>query len=88
MTEAYTNLENTQRFYGKVENGAVTKYGSHIPFNFELISKTKMSSTSQDFKTHIDEWIKGMPKGDRIYANWVVRIKIYFRDNKFLFFIR
>lgn len=72
MTEAYTNLQNTQRFYGKVDNGVITQYGSHIPFNFELISKTRMSSTSTDFKTHIEEWINGMPKGIAIHANWVV----------------
>lgn len=72
MTEAYTNLQNTLRFYGKVENNKITQYGSQIPFNFELISKTSKTSTAVDFKTNIDNWINGMPKGKGIEANWVV----------------
>lgn len=72
MTEAYTSLPNTLKFYGKVEDGVVTKYGSQIPFNFELISKTSKASTSYDFKTNIDNWLNGMPKAKGIHANWVV----------------
>lgn len=72
MTEAYTSLQNTLRFYGKVENGKITQYGSQIPFNFELISKTSKTSTAVDFKTNIDNWLNGMPKGKGIEANWVV----------------
>lgn len=72
MTEAYTNLSNTLRFYGKVENDKITQYGSQIPFNFELISKTSKASTAVDFKTNIENWINGMPKGKGIEANWVV----------------
>lgn len=72
MTEAYTSLPNTLRFYGKIENGLVTQNGSHIPFNFELISKTNRMSSSYDFQTHINNWLNGMPKGKGIYANWVV----------------
>lgn len=72
MTEAYTSLPNTLRFYGRVENGEIVEYGSHIPFNFELISKTKRSSTAPEFKEHILDWINGMPKGKGIEANWVV----------------
>lgn len=72
MTEAYTSLPNTLRFYGKVENGVITQKGSQIPFNFELISKTSMGSTSTDFKTNIENWLNGMPKGQGIHANWVV----------------
>lgn len=72
MTEAYTSLPNTLRFYGKVENGQITQYGSQIPFNFELISKTSIKSKSYDFKTNIDNWLNGMPSGKGIHANWVV----------------
>lgn len=83
MTEAYTSLPNTVRFYGKVENGAITKYGSQIPFNFELISKTGKKTTSQEFQTHINNWINAMPKGKGIYANWVVSeiFKVEFTPN-------
>lgn len=76
MTEAYTSLPNTLRFYGKVENGKITQYGSQIPFNFELISKTSKLSTAVDFKTNIENWINGMPKGKGIEANWVVSTRL------------
>lgn len=72
MSEAYTSLPNTVRFYGKVENGIITRYGTQIPFNFELISKTSKSSCSTDYKTNIENWLDGMPSGEGIQANWVV----------------
>lgn len=74
MSEAYTTLPNTLRFYGKVENGEVSVYGAHIPFNFELISKTSMGTTAYEYKAHIEHWLEGMPKGNKIHANWVVRV--------------
>lgn len=75
MSEAYTTLPNTLRFYGKVENGEITQYGAHIPFNFELISKTNVNTTSYELKAHIQHWLNGMPKGNQIHANWVVSIE-------------
>lgn len=77
MSEAYTNLPNTLRFYGKVENNKITQYGAQIPFNFELISKTSKTSTAFDFKANIENWINGMPKGKGIEANWAVSIYNY-----------
>lgn len=74
MSEAYTTLPNTLRFYGKVENSEITVYGAHIPFNFELISKTNMGTTAYEYKAHIENWLNGMPKGKKIHANWVVSI--------------
>lgn len=67
MTEAYTSLPNTLRFYGN----ATTK-GSQIPFNFELISYTNMASKAGDYKKNIDNWMNGMPNGSEYRANWVV----------------
>lgn len=73
MTEAYTNLENTLRFYGKTdESGKVATYGAHMPFNFELISHTNMDSKPSDFIIDIKNWLNGIPKGDKLHANWVV----------------
>lgn len=72
MTEAYTSLPNTLKYYGKVENGKILKYGSQVPFNFELISNTNFASEAGDFKTNIDNWLNGMPQGTGIQANWVV----------------
>lgn len=65
MTEAYTNLQNTVRFYG-----TNTTKGSHVPFNFELISHTNRTSTSQDFRNNIEPWLNLVPEGCQ--ANWVV----------------
>lgn len=72
MTEAYTTIPRAAKYYGRVKNGEIVAYGSQIPFNFELISKTELSSTSFDYKTHIEEWMNNMPMGKGIQANWVV----------------
>lgn len=55
--------------------------GSHIPFNFELILRTKIwtPTIANDFKTHIDAWLKTMPKGKGIHSNWVVRFDIHLK---------
>lgn len=68
MTEAYTSLPNTLRFYGNA-----TALGSQIPFNFELISNTNIGSKAGDYKKNIDNWMNGMPTGSEYRANWVVR---------------
>ncbi|KAL7025501.1 hypothetical protein ACKWTF_013496 [Chironomus riparius] len=65
MTEAYTSLDNMIRFYG--ENG---RKGSHIPFNFELISNVNTESTASDYFTRINNWLSRVPEGSQ--ANWVL----------------
>lgn len=72
MTEAYTSLANNLKYYGRVKDGEIVEYGSQIPFNFDLISRTRMWSKASDFKTHVNAWLNGMPKGKGIEANWVV----------------
>lgn len=72
MTEAYTSLENTLRYYGQVENGKIVRYGSQIPFNFDMITGTNKYTKAPEFKEHILSWIEGMPKGQGIHANWVI----------------
>lgn len=74
MTEAYTSLENNLRYYGVVENGEIVRYGSQIPFNFDLLTRTNKWTKASEYKEHIEDWINGMPKGKGIHANWVVRI--------------
>lgn len=66
FTEAYTNLEDTIRFYTDEEGNM----GSHFPFNFFLISDLTLTSTAQDFKNTIDSWISMMPADAT--PNWVV----------------
>ena len=63
MTEAYTNLVNTTKFY---------KYGAHVPFNFNFIMEISNKSTSAQFKKVIENWMEHTPKDGS--ANWVVRI--------------
>lgn len=72
MTEAYTSLPNILRYFGRVENGKIVEYGSHVPFNFDLISSVNKLSPASEFKKHIEIWINSMPEGEGIEANWVV----------------
>lgn len=61
MTEAYTSLENTTRYY---------KFGSHVPFNFKFITDVNNVSKAADFKRIIDDWMSQTPNGES--PNWVV----------------
>ncbi|KMQ89144.1 maltase 1-like protein [Lasius niger] len=61
MTEAYTSLENTTRYY---------KFGSHVPFNFKFITDVNNDSKAADFKRIIDDWISQTPNGE--IPNWVM----------------
>lgn len=76
MTESYTTLPNTIRYYGQVETEKIVRYGGQIPFNFQLIMNTNTSSKASDYKTIIEIWLNAMPKGDKIHANWVVCFEI------------
>lgn len=64
MTEAYTTLENTIKYY---------EYGTQIPFNFQFMESSKYNSTSFDFIKSIMGFIDHLPKEERVHANWVVR---------------
>lgn len=61
MTEAYSNLENTMKYY---------KFGSHVPFNFKFISDVNNVSKAADFKRIIDDWMSQMPNDES--PNWVM----------------
>jgi len=65
ITEAYTDLENTMKYYGND-----TKPGAHLPFNFGLISNLNDHSKAVDFHNTVHGWLDNMPKGKR--ANWVI----------------
>lgn len=67
MTEAYTSLANSIKYYGSADG---TRRGAHVPFNFELITYLNSSSTALDAKRIINSWLDAMPQGAR--ANWVV----------------
>ncbi|KOX73204.1 Maltase 1 [Melipona quadrifasciata] len=61
LTEAYTNHDNTIKYYNA---------GSNVPFNFMFINKLSNESTAEDFKELIEKWVKSVPKGS--VPNWVV----------------
>ncbi|XP_014208338.1 maltase 1-like [Copidosoma floridanum] len=61
LTEAYTNLKNTTKFY---------KYGSHVPFNFNFIVQANNNSGPEKFKEIIDSWVQEVPPGNS--SNWVM----------------
>lgn len=81
MTEAYANLTFTMRYY-QSDDG--TRKGSHIPFNFLMISDLNKGSSANDFVHTISKWLNYMPAGET--ANWVVRMKChYIKSNTIIF---
>jgi len=67
ITEAYTSMENTMRYYGNETN-----LGAHMPFNFGLIDRLNDNSNATQFNDAINNWLDNMPDGK--CANWVVSI--------------
>lgn len=65
LTEAYTSIETTMKYY---TNGTVQ--GSHIPFNFFILTDLNNNSNAYDFKRVTDIWLDNIPKG--YVPNWVV----------------
>lgn len=65
MTEAYAELDAQIRWYGTEE-----RRGSHMPFNFALISNLNRNSKAPDFKEAIDGWLDKVPPFGQ--ANWVL----------------
>ena len=66
MTEAYASIPQQVRWYG---HNATTK-GSHMPFNFALISQLNEASKAADFDAAVGSWMKAMPAWGA--ANWVM----------------
>lgn len=67
MTEAYATAEEMVLWHGSSE----TRKGSHIPFNFQLITEVDESSSALDFKTAIDNWLDILPVWGT-QPNWVL----------------
>lgn len=61
MTEAYTSLDNTIKYY---------KYGSNVPFNFKYITDANATSNATKLQQIADTWLQSMPKDG--VANWVM----------------
>lgn len=74
MTEAYSTLQNTIRYYGRTDDvkaGQIVQYGAQIPFNFQLINTNSMS-TAYEFRSLIANYLNSLPIGSDIQPNWVV----------------
>uniref|UniRef100_A0A7G3A809 alpha-glucosidase n=1 Tax=Lutzomyia longipalpis TaxID=7200 RepID=A0A7G3A809_LUTLO len=65
MTEAWVNPEQTMLYY---QNG--TRQGSHMPFNFIMITDLHDDSKPSDFKRVIDDRLHIIPEGK--VSNWVL----------------
>lgn len=66
MTESWADIDKQQRFYGD----RVSRNGSYVPFNFEMMKKMNQQSTATQYKAAVDAWLENMPKD--VEANWVV----------------
>ena len=67
MTEAWANITFTMKYY---ESDDGKRKGSHMPFNFLLITDLDENSAAQDFVHTINKWLSFMPAGNT--ANWVL----------------
>ncbi|XP_001851486.2 maltase A3 [Culex quinquefasciatus] len=67
MTEGYAPLEVLHEYYVSSTSG---RLGSHMPFNFGLITDITKASKAQDFVTSIQSWMAIIPEGHA--ANWVM----------------
>ncbi|KAL7047365.1 hypothetical protein ACKWTF_002883 [Chironomus riparius] len=65
MTEAYADIDKQIKWYGTEEQP-----GSHMPFNFALISNLDRYSTAQDFQDAVHAWYSRLPSFGE--ANWVL----------------
>ncbi|KAF5286038.1 hypothetical protein FQR65_LT12973 [Abscondita terminalis] len=65
MTEAYTDINNTMKYYGNT-----TSKGAHFTFNFQLITKLNGTSNAKDIVNAVNEWITHIPQ--QYTSNWVL----------------
>ncbi|XP_058125978.1 maltase 2-like [Anopheles ziemanni] len=69
MTEAYANITFTMKYYHSEQDPP--RPGSHMPFNFLLITDLSQTSTAPDFVHTINKWLTYMPRTGAT-ANWVL----------------
>lgn len=70
MTEVYANISATMEYYG---SEVTNESGSHVPFNFLMITDLHKDSDARDFLFNIHKWLSYMPLGKT--ANWVVNLE-------------
>lgn len=67
MSEAYGNDTIFKKYYHSADG---LRQGSHMPFNFVLVSDVNENSTAADFKRVIDNRLEIVPKSRK--TNWVM----------------
>lgn len=65
MTEAYTSLDTIMKYFGNE-----TVEGSHIPFNFEVLTGINSKSVGMDVKKVTEHYLNHLPIGRS--GNWVL----------------
>ncbi|KAK9870032.1 hypothetical protein WA026_006127 [Henosepilachna vigintioctopunctata] len=67
MTEAYTTLENTIKYFGTADG---SRRGGHFTFNFLFIPLHQNTSNAHDIEEYITNWLGAIPS---VYVpNWVI----------------
>ncbi|KAK9870031.1 hypothetical protein WA026_006126 [Henosepilachna vigintioctopunctata] len=67
MTEAYSSLDKTQRYYGTYDG---RRLGAHFSFNFYFVKINLNKTSSKEIRDYVETWINSLPK---IYvSNWVI----------------
>ncbi|XP_053671111.1 maltase 1-like [Anopheles nili] len=66
MTEAYSSLDVIKTYYHST-NGTL---GSHMPFNFRLITEVDQNSKASDIVKVVQDWMSILPAGQ--VPNWVL----------------
>lgn len=59
MTEAYSNLSFTMKYY---QDDVTGRQGAHMPFNFGLIFDLNANSDSFSIRNSIANWLENMPQ--------------------------
>lgn len=72
MAEGYTTLPNVLRYYGEIKDGQIVRNGTHVPFNFILLSNTWMGTGTYGWVWPIQDFLKALPKLPGIHPNWVL----------------
>lgn len=79
MSEDYASMDNTLKYYGKVENHKISRIFVEIPFLFQLTMGIRRSHTAHSYKQaveHCIERVNSFAKGDKIHPNWIVSIYV------------
>lgn len=66
LTEAYVDLDLIIKYY----NDGAGRNGSHIPFNFELLTKINRYSNGKQIRSIVENYMNYIPKGYE--PNWVL----------------